>query len=105
MRLHELPLVHARLSCSSDLESWVCLASFVVCARRLKLLVICHSSTEAINCGAENNDAQMIGWMSVMGVDGAGAQECARAAAACLRARGGTMETLVWRGYLDGWRL
>jgi hypothetical protein len=105
LRLHELPLVYARLTCSSDLESWVCLASFVVCARGLKSLVICHSSAAAIDCGTEDEDWQRIEWTPVMGADGAGAKECARAAARCLRARGGTMEALVWRGNQDVWRL
>ena len=33
LRLHELPLVCARLTCGGDHDTWVCVASFVLCAR------------------------------------------------------------------------
>jgi hypothetical protein len=116
MRLHELPLVCARLTCASDLETWAAIASFVMRASGLQTLVMCQFEGEVehdedgggggggVGGGAVRN-RRMLEWKSMAGVDGTGAEECARAAAGCLLLRGGAMETIVWRGDVDGWRL
>jgi hypothetical protein len=104
MRMHELPLVCARLTCGSDLGTWVGVASFVMCAHRLQLLIICQIEG-AVEDRYNHNDERMLPWMPATGADGEGAQECKRAAASCLRMRGGVMETIVWNDARDGWRL
>ena len=104
MRMHELPLVCARLTCGSDLDTWVGVASFVMCAHRLQSLTICQieGAVEDRYC---HNDERILPWIPVTGADGKGAQECERATASCLRMRGGVMETIVWNDARDGWRL
>jgi hypothetical protein len=101
MRMHELPLVCARLTCASDLDTWVGIASFVMCAGRLQSLTIFQLE----GAPEDHDDEQMLLWMPATGADGEGAQECARAAASCLRKRGGVLETVVWKDARDGWRL
>ena len=107
MRMHELPLVCARLTCGADLDTWVGVASFVMCAPRLQSLAICQIEgvDEDRYCHIIIYDNQMLPWMPATGADGEGAQECERAAASCLRMRGGVMETIVWNDARDGWRL
>ncbi len=104
MRMHELPLACARLTCGADLDTWVGVASFVMSAQRLQSLTICQIEgvDEDRYC---HTDDQMLPWMPVTGADGEGAQECERAAASCLRMRGGVMETIVWNDARDVWRL
>ena len=98
LRLHELPLARARLTCNSDLNTWVCVASFALCARGLQSLVmVACDDIEA------NDDERLL--QQPKFVDGAGAEECARAAACCLRMRGGSLETIVWSDECDSWRL
>jgi hypothetical protein len=106
MCLHELPLVCARLTCASGLETWASVASFVMQSRRLQSLVMCQCEgvfDDDVDGGGDSRQA--LAWNAEAGADGAGAEECARAVASCLRMRGGAMETIVWRGELDGWRL
>jgi hypothetical protein len=114
MRLHELPLVCARLTFASDLETWATIASFVMRARGLVTLVMCQFQGDVGHDddvggggggGGGVHDRRMLEWKAMAGVDGTGAEECARAAAGCLLLRGGAMETIVWRGHVDGWRL
>lgn len=113
MRLHELPLVCARLTCAGDLETWASMACFVVRARGLQSLVMCQC--EGVlrygddGGGGDGHTAAeriiLAGVEMLAGVDGAGAEECARAAASCLRMRGGALETIVWGRGGEGWRL
>ena len=98
LRLHELPLVRARLTCNSDLNTWVCVASFALCARGLQSLVMFVSGDDD-----DDDDERLL--HQPKAVDGAGAEECARAAASCLRMRGGSLETIVWSDARDSWRL
>jgi hypothetical protein len=107
MRLHELPLVCARLTCASDLETWASMATFVVRARGLQSLVICQCEG-VMHCGDDGGGGDghtAEERIMLAGVDGAGAEECARAAASCLRMRGGALETIVWGREGGGWRL
>jgi hypothetical protein len=108
MCLHELPLVCVRLTCASGLETWASVASFVVRSRGLQSLVMCQCEGSLDDDDDDNgggDDRQALPWNAMAGADGTGAEECARAVLCCLRMRGGAMETIVWRGEVDGWRL
>ena len=104
MRLHELPLVCARLTCGSDLNTWVCISSFVICAQRLKSLIICQCEG-TFHDNYHHDDKPMLSQIPIRGADGSGAGECARTAENCLRQRGGAMEIICWRDAQDDWRL
>jgi hypothetical protein len=99
MRLHESPLVCARLTCADDLHTWLCVASFVVCARGLHSLVLFPSRA------AIDDDDGPIHSRELIGINGVGAEECARVAARCLKMRGGALETVVWNEERDLWRI
>ena len=101
LRLHELPLVCARLTCGGDHDTWVCVASFALCARALHTLVIVACDGEGDEDAGEGEGLLEEGEVG----GGAGAEECARAVQACLRMRGGGLQMMVWSEERDGWRL
>jgi hypothetical protein len=104
MRLHELPLACARLTCGSDLDTWASILSFVISARRLNSLTICQCD-ETYDDDYYSDEMLMLPRIPMTGADGTGAEECARDAEICLRMRGGAMETIAWRNARDSWRL
>jgi hypothetical protein len=63
MRLHELPLVCARLTFASDLETLAAIASFVMRARGLLMLVMCQFEGDIEHddhCGGGGGNGLMV---------------------------------------------
>ncbi len=99
-QLHELPLVHARLSCSNDFDAWAFMASFVLCARTLLSLVIFKFDDADSDSDGEGQSSMQ---RNVSG--GMGAKDCKNMVAGCLNMRGGSLRMAAWIDERDSWRL